>query len=58
MRRRTTSDSTSTSNPSDPIHRAGQFSPVSDHDEEEEFFLFVLECDNFWWNEEEKHEFF
>jgi len=41
-----------------PIHREGQFSPVSDHDEEEEFFLFVLECDDFWWEEEDKHTLF
>ncbi len=43
-----------------PIHLGGQFSPRSDHelDEEEEFFLFVLECDDFWWEEEDKHELF
>jgi len=41
----------STSNPSEIVR--------SDYaDEEEEFFLFVLECDEFWWDEEEKHELF
>ncbi len=26
--------------------------------EEEEFFLKILECDDFWWEEEERHELF
>ncbi len=33
-------------------------SELGDYDEQEEFFLLVLECDEFWWNEEEKHELF
>ncbi len=60
MPRRTTSERTSTSSRYSPIHVEGEFSPRADHDfsEEEEFFLFVLECDEFWWDEEEKHELF
>ncbi len=27
-------------------------------DDEEEFFLSILECDDFWWDEEERHELF
>ncbi len=26
--------------------------------DEEEFFLEILECDDFWWDEEERHELF
>jgi len=41
----------SSSNPSDYVH---DFMA----DEEEEFFLRILECDDFWWDEEERHELF
>ncbi len=27
-------------------------------DEEEEFILEIFECDDFWWDEEERHELF
>ncbi len=27
-------------------------------DEEEEFYLAILECDDFWWDEEDRHELF
>ena len=68
MPSRTTSAHTSISNRSEtPIHREGQLSPRSDHlklswrdydDVEEEFFLEILECDDFWWEEEDKHLLF
>ncbi len=29
-----------------------------DYDEQEEFYLSILECDDFWWDEEERHELF
>ena len=33
--------------------------PVSTWETEEEFFLRILECeDDFWWDEEERHELF
>jgi len=38
------------SNPSDSYDAQG--------DEEEEFYLQILECDDFWWDEEERHELF
>ncbi len=31
---------------------------LGDVDEDEEFFLSILECDDFWWDEEERHELF
>ncbi len=48
----------SISNQFSPIHLEGQFSPSADHDiddVEEEFFL---ECEEFWWDEEERHNIF
>ncbi len=27
-------------------------------DEEEEYYLSILECDDFWYDEEERHELF
>ncbi len=53
----TTFGRTSTSNRFSPIHVEGQFSPRIDH-EDEQFFFEFLECDDFWWEEEEKHELF
>ncbi len=32
--------------------------PVGEWENEEEFFLRVLDCDDFWWDEEERHELF
>ncbi len=47
------SERTSTSNPSEeyPRDRAGS-------DPDEEFFLLILECDDFWWEEEDRHTLF
>jgi len=53
-----------TSSPSDPIHREGQFSPVSDHDgfddwrEELNYYLENDMVDDFWYDEEDRHELF
>ncbi len=49
------------SNPfdSDPIHRPGEPSPVSDHDIEELVDGYFAEIDeDFWYDEEERHELF
>lgn len=32
--------------------------PSDFEDEEEEFFMEVLGCDDFWWDEEDRHELF
>ncbi len=32
--------------------------PSEFDDEEEEFYLSILECDDFWWDEEDRHELY
>ncbi len=50
MPRRTNYTPQSSSNPSDSWR---------DYDDvEEEYFLEILECDDFWWDEEDRHELF
>ncbi len=55
------------SNPFDtPIHREGEFSPVSDHSDYIGMYLgtdtegddVYLSYDDFWYDEEERHELF
>jgi len=36
----------------------GSSGELVDVDDEEYFYLSILECDDFWWDEEERHELF
>ncbi len=41
-----------------PLYSSSPYRDMTDEEEQEEFFLQILECDDFWWDEEERHELF